>query len=481
MWRSDCSVSSRTGCSPDIVNEEDLTVGESEYSDFRKWNIPKISTKTVYDLNWTENSIFSEYRARTVEQTFSISKTHEKCCLFSKKNINDFLTKKHLKYLHIGLVQVAIKPLTRKGIDASVLMCLHDPNIIKALTLNILTSGYDMDDSSRPFTLIYRIFYRLLDSQLTPRSRGRDPAGKTMLIQCSTPNAKTQVPKMIQWQDISLPKEWTLEQVAPPVKPIFDELDVTKIAENADGTIKLFFDDTKCFNHNKALRINEGRNSFAEPESFAKRDYDVNKFLKKNFEKPDLKLKGVASNNSQVSNADYSTKTYLPSGTNEDGDDAKSDAPSGSNFPPIETLVHEKYLRVIKLMDMHFEIPDFQIEMVALSNEFFSKANHEKRKYYQSTFAQSEKYRIKRKWREKMNLLKQRILFFDYLENYYVSRNEVHTNYLNTIVQSSHPPLEPILITCKNDKGNTEVKASPFKIADDKTLIQILTHYLLIH
>ncbi|KAL4599159.1 hypothetical protein ACB092_11G107500 [Castanea dentata] len=65
MWRSDSSVSSRTGCLLDIVNEEDLTIGESEYPDFRKWNIPKISTKSVYDLNWTEKSIFSEYRART--------------------------------------------------------------------------------------------------------------------------------------------------------------------------------------------------------------------------------------------------------------------------------------------------------------------------------------------------------------------------------------------------------------------------------
>ena len=61
---------------------------------------------------------------RTVKQTFSISRVHEKCCLFSKRNINEFIAKK-LSYLHIGMVQVAIKPLTRKGINASVLMCLR--------------------------------------------------------------------------------------------------------------------------------------------------------------------------------------------------------------------------------------------------------------------------------------------------------------------------------------------------------------------
>ena len=37
------------------------------------------------------------------------------------------------------------------------------------------------------------------------------------------------------------------------------------------------------------------------------------------------------------------------------------------------------------------------------------------------------------------------------------------------IVRSSHPPLETVLITCQDQK--TEVRATPFKIADDQTLI----------
>ena len=101
--------------------------------------------------------------------------------------------------MHIGLVQVAIKPLTWKGINASILMCLRDarfkvfsdsihgmitafmydgpiyfnrypditlalddPNFVKALMLNILTSGYNMEEGSKPFALIYHIYYRLL-------------------------------------------------------------------------------------------------------------------------------------------------------------------------------------------------------------------------------------------------------------------------------------------------------------------------------
>ena len=38
-----------------------------------------------------------------------------------------------------------------------------------------------------------------------------------------------------------------------------------------------------------------------------------------------------------------------------------------------------------------------------------------------------------------------------------------------TIVRSSHPPLKTVLITCQDQK--MEVKASPFKIADDQTPI----------
>ena len=207
LWRSNSFVSSRTGCPLDIVNEVDHTIEENEFLDFQKWNIPQVDTKAVYKTRWVENTFYSAYKVRTIEQTFSISKTHEKCCLFSKRNINDFLAKK-FSYLHIGLVQVLVKPLTRKGIDASVLMCLRDarfkvfsdiilgmftaslydgpvyfdcypdislalddPNIVKALTLNILTSGYNMEEGRKPFALIYHIYYRLLGTQLNLGAR----------------------------------------------------------------------------------------------------------------------------------------------------------------------------------------------------------------------------------------------------------------------------------------------------------------------
>ena len=70
--------------------------------------------------------------------------------------------------------------------------------------------------------------------------------------------------------------------------------------------------------------------------------------------------------------------------------------------------------------------------------------------------------------------------FFDFLENHYVSKNEVSKQHLSvikksnfvkaadkSIVRSTHPPLETVLITCQDQKS--EMKASPFKVANDQT------------
>ena len=82
--------------------------------------------------------------------------------------------------------------------------------------------------------------------------------------------------------------------------------------------------------------------------------------------------------------------------------------------------------------------------------------------------------------------LKKYILFFDFIENYYVSKN-ISKNNLNiikkksnfvqedkTVVRSSHSPLNTFIINCKG----MEIKASPFKIAkiiDVNTPISIET------
>ena len=122
---------------------------------------------------------------------------------------------KGFRFIHLGLIQVGIKPLTRRGINASVLLRLldarftnHDQALLgmveanvsqelihfnvnpdltlslddgapeKALTLKINTSGYHMIEGSCPLALVYRIYYKLLKTNLNPQALLKDPKKK---------------------------------------------------------------------------------------------------------------------------------------------------------------------------------------------------------------------------------------------------------------------------------------------------------------
>jgi hypothetical protein len=243
MFKSKSSVSSRSTFSV----EDDNSV------DFDKWKIPKLSTKEIYTTSWLESVFKAEYAMKTAEQTFAISSNNEKYELFDKKIINDALVKGY-KVLHIGAVQVAFKPLARlDSTNASVLLRLRDPRFVdfqtsilgmiqsslfngpihfdifpdsliylddvritKGLTLDVLTSGCDMEEGRRPLAIFYRTYYKLLKAFQNPHAVVKSSGNSTMLIQSSTQDANIYVPKMMRWNEIDVPNEWLLENVFEP-------------------------------------------------------------------------------------------------------------------------------------------------------------------------------------------------------------------------------------------------------------------------
>ena len=106
----------------------------------------------------------------------------------------------------------------------------------------------------------------------------------------------------------------------------------------------------------------------------------------------------------------------------------KSICPSNSEFPPIDNFDYVKQLRVLIVLN-----ENYKVDLTPLYDEFMLSKNRTKRKYFQDNFAQSEKDCVKRKWLEKMNQLKKHILFFDFLENHYVSNDEVSKQHLSVI------------------------------------------------
>jgi hypothetical protein len=209
-------------------------------------------------------------------------------------------------------------PLTRLGIDASVLLCLRDArflqfrpsilgmiqssvyagpvhfdvfpnmsvslddiNFLKTLTLNIQTKGYDMEEGSRPLAIIYRIYYRLMKTSLNPQAIFKDPKGSTLLIESSTQNAAISAPKMIQWDKLNLPNEWILESVSKPITVASRSSDVDIIEQYLNGDVKINFADLNVSGHIQRPLDNR-RYSFAgssTTEGIRNRDKEIDALL----------------------------------------------------------------------------------------------------------------------------------------------------------------------------------------------------------
>ena len=82
LLRSNSFVSSGSSIPLDIINEEDYSVEENDFTKFKKWCIPKVDTKSIYKISWIWFAFNIEFNVKTVEKTYSISKTHKKMLSF---------------------------------------------------------------------------------------------------------------------------------------------------------------------------------------------------------------------------------------------------------------------------------------------------------------------------------------------------------------------------------------------------------------
>jgi hypothetical protein len=108
----------------DTVNKEEVSVVSSE-KNWQNWNLPLVPQNKIYKKTTFSNiSFLSNYTIKTVERTYSLKQSFETIQLLSHqeidKNINNF------SFIHFGLVQVAVKPLTRQGLNTSVFLGLRD-------------------------------------------------------------------------------------------------------------------------------------------------------------------------------------------------------------------------------------------------------------------------------------------------------------------------------------------------------------------
>ena len=219
--------------SDNTVNKKEVSIVSSD-KNWQDWKLPLVPQNKIYKKTTFSNLTFlSNYTIKIVERTYSLKQSFETIQLLSHqeidKNINNF------SFIHFGLVQVAVKPLTRQGLNTSVFLGLRDgrfkiyqdallgmvelslyngpiyfdcyPNfavslmdetMLKTLELDIETSGYNMYEGAQLLVIVYRIYYKLMKTTLEPQALMESPKGKTLLLQASTRDSHINVPTQIE-------------------------------------------------------------------------------------------------------------------------------------------------------------------------------------------------------------------------------------------------------------------------------------------
>ncbi|KAL4195596.1 hypothetical protein AMTRI_Chr05g65450 [Amborella trichopoda] len=280
-----------------IKNKEEIIINDIE-NQIQNWNIPKVPISDIYKKGTFDLKI--GYAIKTVEETLSVTSNQKDFQLLSQK-ILQVHKNKNYKYLHIGLIQIAVKPLTRLGLNNSILVCLRDtrhnrfsdsllgmvesslcsgpiyfncfpnysvsltdPNILNVLSLNPKTQGFDMITGSQIIAIVYRIYYKVMTT-LCPNVLQIDTRGQTIFFQTNMEKSNTIIPKTISWSDIILPQTWSIHnENQPSQNPIQNIPD--KIIEYTDGNIEIQFTTNNRIMDDASISETSSTHSFREPE-----------------------------------------------------------------------------------------------------------------------------------------------------------------------------------------------------------------------
>ncbi|KAG5598445.1 hypothetical protein H5410_029815 [Solanum commersonii] len=206
-----------------------------------KWTILKTSSRIIYQVGTFEKLGFKQV-VKTTEETITIDSDNQTFRLLSENDLALYRNIYH--FMHIGLVQVAFKPLTLRGLPESFIavlrddrnhnykrsligtiqtslaygpvyfnaypnlqISLQDENSLSSLILNVKLHGYDYMLGTEVVCICYRIYYKLLHT-LNPMCKIIDFKNETILIETNFDKSKVVTRRPIKWEEIDFPQEW---------------------------------------------------------------------------------------------------------------------------------------------------------------------------------------------------------------------------------------------------------------------------------
>lgn len=260
------------------MNSAEVHISDIEQS-LTNWSIPKQNTNEIYKIGTFD--FLQSYSIKTNEQTISIDKDYEKLYLLSQKSI--VLHRQKYKFMHIGMVQVAVKPLFRLGIDAPVLLILRDarhksfqnqilamvetnisngpiyfncypnfsvglfdPNILETLVLTIKTKNLEFTLDTKAIAVIFRVCYKTMTTTIEPRAKVVSPRESTIMFESNPRNTRVSIPKKLKWEEITKSCNWNLQDIGTS-NSVDDHDQVSHIVEHTDGSVDVNFENFDSF------------------------------------------------------------------------------------------------------------------------------------------------------------------------------------------------------------------------------------------
>ncbi|PON92602.1 Viral movement protein [Trema orientale] len=206
---------------------------ERFYKNLNNWELPRVPISQIYKERF---SFFkADYTIETIEKTVPLSKKQETVPLLSKRSIEKH--SRRYKYLHFGLVQVAIKPLSKESLNTPILLSLRDcrflkfkDSLLRAIETNLCNGpvyfdyypdyGVSLKDAhevltlnirtgSLPVALIYRVHFKAMTSLFNAIKALRSSSiDETLLMQVDLTRSTKPNPKIIRANEVNFPETW---------------------------------------------------------------------------------------------------------------------------------------------------------------------------------------------------------------------------------------------------------------------------------
>ncbi|XP_057427981.1 uncharacterized protein LOC130721237 [Lotus japonicus] len=208
----------------------------------QNWSIPKIKTNQVYKIPIFEFN--PDYEIKTVEKSFAVQGPYQTISILDSRIVNQHVRK--YGSLHFGLVQVAVKPLTRLRCDLPILICLRDkrhlkfwntvravlesdiqngpayfncypsypvslrdPHVTKCLDLDVkIPNEMFVDGAPPPVSIMYRFCYKVTDNLRGVKAKRSNTVNETDVIETNIAQNSSEITRILKHDRIAYPEEW---------------------------------------------------------------------------------------------------------------------------------------------------------------------------------------------------------------------------------------------------------------------------------